>query len=68
MTRSTHFCAVVIEFRSRQEAASDVKSGMFVRPVVPDMLANIRYPRLNPSREIPIEAVAGGIFDGFFPQ
>ena len=44
---------------------SDVLSGRFVGPLVPDNRVNFGDPRLNSSREIPPKAVGGGIFDRF---
>ena len=35
-------------------------------PIVPDKPVKFRDPSLNRSREIPSEAVGGGIFDRFF--
>ena len=45
---------------------SDVISGRFVGSVVPNNHVKFGDPRLNRSREMPPEAVGGGIFDGFF--
>ena len=56
----------LIAFCSRLEAASDVISGTFVAPTVPDKIVKFRDPCLNRSRVIPPEAVGGGIFDSFF--
>ena len=39
---------------------------MFVRPMYPDQPEKNPDPRLSRCREIPPEAVGGGIFDGFF--
>ena len=59
-TRFVHFCAVFNNiFFSRPEAASDVISGTFLGPIVCDKCAQFR------SREIPPEAVVGGIFESF---
>ena len=52
-------------FRSRPESASDVISGKFVGPIVPDSHIKLRDPCLNYSREIPSKAVGGGICDSF---
>ena len=52
----------VIGFCSRREATSGVISGRFVGPIVPNNFVNFAYPRLNISREVPHEAVCGGIF------
>ena len=46
----------------RQEAASDVISSTFVRPIALDKSVKFRDPCLNRSPEIPPEAVGGGIF------
>ena len=56
----------LIEFCSRPEATSDFISGTFVRTVVIDNFVKLGDPRLKRSREIPPEAVYGGIFDVFF--
>ena len=45
---------------------SDVISGIFVGPLVPDKPVKSGDPRLNRSQEIPPEAAWGIIFDGFF--
>ena len=58
------FVQYLVAFCSRPEAVSDVTSGRFVGPMVPDKRVKFRYPRLNHSREIPPDAVA--VFDGFF--
>ena len=60
------FVQYLIAFCSRPEAASDVISGRFVRPIVPDKYIKFGYPRLNNSREMPPEAVGSGIFDSSF--
>ena len=52
-------------FCSRQEAVSDVISGIFVGPVVHDKRVKFRDHRLNRSREILPDAVGGGKFDRF---
>ena len=59
------FVRYLIAFCSRQEAASDVVSGPFVRPIVPDKLINYRDPRLNRCQEIRRKAVGYGIFISF---
>ena len=56
----------LIAFCSRPEAASDVMSGRFVRPIVLDKCVKFCDPCLNRSREIPPEAVGGSIFDSFY--
>ena len=61
-----HFRADLITFGSRPEAASDVVSGMFVGLIVLDKCMKFRGSSLNRSREMPPEAVGGGIFDSFF--
>ena len=43
-----------------------VISGRFGRPTVLDKCVKFHDPCLNHSREIPPEAVGGGIFDSFF--
>ena len=45
------------EFCSQPDAPSDVISGLFVGPVVPDNRVKFVDPRLNLSREIPPEVV-----------
>ena len=56
----------LIAFCTRREPASDVISGVFLKPVVPDKRVKSRDPCLNGSLEIPPEAVVAGIFDSFF--
>ena len=46
-TRFTHFVHHLIAFCNRPEEASDVTSGTFVRPIVPDRYVKFRYPRLK---------------------
>ena len=65
-TRFAHFGAVFTTFCSQPEAASDVISGMFVGLIVLDKLLKFHGHSLSHSREIPPEAVGGGIFDSFF--
>ena len=48
---------------SLPERDSDVMSGTFVGPIVPDKLVKFRAPHLNHSREIPPEVVGGRICD-----
>ena len=55
----------LVAFCSRPEAAGDVISGRFVRPIVSDKSVKLCYPRLNCSPEIQQEAAGGGIFDRF---
>ena len=43
---------------------SDVISGRFVGPIVPDTPVNFRYPRSGRSAEIQSEAVGLGNFEG----
>ena len=62
----TLFVQYLITFCSRTEAASDVISGLFVRPVVLNTRVNFNDPSLNRSRESPSESVGSGIFDSFF--
>ena len=50
-------------FCSRPEGACDAISGRFVGPRVLDKRVKYYDPRLNCSRDIPPEAVGGGIFD-----
>ena len=49
-----------MHFAGRLEAASEVVSGRFVRPVVPDKFAKLRFG------EVPPEAVGGGVFYSYF--
>ena len=49
----------------RPEATSDVISGSFSSPIVPDMCMKFRNHRLSRSREIQPEAVGCGIINGF---
>ena len=55
----------LFESCSQLEAASEVISGLFVGPVVPDKTAIFRDPCSNHSRGIPLEAVGCGFFDSF---
>ena len=55
-------------FCRRPAAASGVIYGRFVRKLVPDKYVKFRNLRFNRSREIPPEAIGGGIFDSFFSQ
>ena len=66
-TRVTHFRAVAVFNCVLQPSGNsyDVLSGRFAGPFVPGKSVKFRGPRLNLSREIPPEAVEGGIFDGF---
>ena len=59
------FSQYLIAFWSRPEAANGVTSDKFVRPIVPDKCIKFCDPCLNRSREIPLEAVGGGIFEFF---
>ena len=59
------FVQYLITYCSRKEAAGDVISTTFVGPVVLDKGLKFHDPNLNLSREIPPEAVGGGIFDCF---
>ena len=65
-THFTHVCTDLIAFCSRSETASDVISGRFMGPIVPDNLVKFCDPGLDRSREIRPEAAEGGIFDCFF--
>ena len=60
------FVQYLMAFCSRPEAASDIISGRFARPIVLDKCVNFRDPSLNRSREIPALAVGSGILDSFF--
>ena len=62
--RTTVLC--LITFCRRPKGANDVISFSFVRSNVLDKSVKLRGPILNRSREIPPEAVGGGIFDSFF--
>ena len=65
-TRFTHVCVIfTCIFQPTGKGNSDVIYGKFVGPNVPDKPIKFRNPRLNRSREIPPQAVGGGIFDGF---
>ena len=57
------FAQYLIAFCSRLETASDVISGRFVGSIICDEDVKFHDPHLNHSREIPPEAVGGGIFD-----
>ena len=61
-TRFTHLLQNLIAFCSRLEAASDVISGRFMRPIVPDKNVKFCDPRLNYSGKIRCETIAGSIF------
>ena len=60
--------AQYLTFCSQPEAAGDVISGTFLGPIVlkDDKYVNFRGPILNPSREMPTEAVRGSISNSFF--
>ena len=60
------FVQYLIAFCSREEAASDVVSGRFVRLIVPDEGAEFCDPHFNRSGELQFEAIEGGIFDCIF--
>ena len=51
---------LLVAFCSRLDAASDVISGGFVRPIVPD-----KCVKFGNSQEVPPEVDGGGIFDSF---
>ena len=55
----------LIAFCSQPETASDVISGIVVRSIVNDKHEKFCDLRLNRSRQIPPEAIGGGIFDRF---
>ena len=59
------FVQYLIAFNSRPEAASDIISGKFGRPIVLDKCIKLCCPRLHGCREILPETVGSGIFDGF---
>ena len=61
-----HFVQYLIAVCRRLEAASDVISGRLAGPVALDKHVKFHDPSLNRSREIPPDAVGGGIFI-FFP-
>ena len=65
-TRFTHFCVVFNCILQLTGKAVDVISSRFVEPIVRDPPVKFRDLRWNCSREIPPEAVGGGIFDCFF--
>ena len=52
------FVQYLIAFCSQHETASDVISGKFVKPIVPEKCAKFPDPCLNRSQEIPLEAEA----------
>ena len=54
-----------IAFCSQTAAASGVISSVVVRPIIPDKYVKFRELRLNRSREIPSDAIGGGIYDAF---
>ena len=57
----TTFVQYLFAFCSRPETTSEVISGRFGGPIVPETHVKFGDPRLNPSREIPPEAVWSGI-------
>ena len=59
------FVQYSIAFCTRQEAANDVMSGLFVRLIVPNKIVKFRDPCLNRSREIRPKAIGDGSFDRF---
>ena len=59
------FVQYLITFCSRPEAASDVISGTFARPIGLDKCVKFRGSSSNRSLEIPPEAVWGDIFEFF---
>ena len=56
----------LIAFFSRLEAASDIISGSFVRPIVSDKRLRLHNPHFSLYPEIQAEAVGGGRFDVLF--
>ena len=60
-----HVVQYLVAVCNRPEGASDVISGQFVRQIVLEKFVKCGHPRLNRSREIPLEAVGSGIFDSF---
>ena len=60
------FVQYLTAFCSQLEETSDVISGRFVGPVVPDNRMKFGDPRLSLSQEIPPEAILCGILDSFF--
>ena len=65
-TRFAHFCAQFSGILQLPEGTSNVISGWFVGPIVPEKGVKFGCPRLNHSREIPPEAVGSGLIDSFF--
>ena len=65
-TRFTQFYAIFNCVLQPTGAASDVISGRFMGPIGPDKNVKFDGHRTSDSREIPPEAIGGGIFDGFF--
>ena len=63
--RMRHFRSFFELDKCRPEAARDIIGRIFVGPIVPDKRATFRDPCLSNSQEIPPEAVACGILDGF---
>ena len=59
------FAQYLIVFCIRLETASDVISGKFDGPIVPDKCVKFRDPRLNRSGEIQPKAVGSSIFGRF---
>ena len=64
-TAHTCFVQYLTVYCSQLEADSDVITDVFVGPIVLDKRVKFGDPRTNCAREIPTEAVGGGIFDGF---
>ena len=56
----------LLTFCKGREAANDVRSSNVVGPIVLDKCVKFRSLSLNHSREIPAEAVGGGVFDSVF--
>ena len=64
-TRLRNLMQYLTEFCSREEAASDVISGRFVKLIVRDKSIKFCDPRKNIYEGIRPEAVGGAIFDSF---
>ena len=56
------FVQYLIAFCSRQQTASDLISGKFVRLIVPDKYVEFGDPRLNHSQEKPSEVAFSIVF------
>ena len=60
------FVRYLIAFCNRPEAANDVVSGMFVRPLFRDQCVKFRDHRLNLSEEMQPKAVRDAAFSAVF--